>query len=185
MMCKIVVEVRDQLTKKITNIEQWTDAFLLYIAISLERHPADTPDILKYLQIIRTMSANAHSKLFMSYDRNFCKLRARNSMPWCNIHQELFHPVTCEANKAEPKKGVPFEETALSSAFSENTVLSRGILLRLLCHRALQKCGVHLLPHVPNTCPINRHVKSPGFVGRLPVLSYIWSPGRRRKSPGF
>ena len=76
-------------------------------------------------------------------------------------------------------------KTALSSAFSENTVLSRGILLRLLCHRALQKCGVHLLPHVPNICPINRHVKSPGFAGRLPVLSYIWSPGGRRKSPGF
>ena len=148
---KPVVEVRDQPTKKITNIEQWTDAFLLYIAIYLERHPVDTPDILKYLQIIRTMSADAHSKLSLSYDRNFLKLRARNSMPWCNIHQELFHHVTCDANKAqEPKQRIPFEQTALSSALSEKAVLSRGILLRLLCHRALQKCGVHLLTHVPD-----------------------------------
>ena len=167
---KPVVEVRDQPTKKITSIEQWTDAFLLYIAIYLERHPADTPDILKYLQIIRTMSANAHSKLFLSYDRNFRKLRARNSMPWCNIHQELFHHVTCDANKAQSQsRGFPLNRQPFRQPFQRKQSFPAGYCYAFCatgrCRNAAcnysHMCPTCSGPHAPSTCPTQRTGQSP------------------------
>ena len=107
-----VVQIRDQPTKKIANIEQWTDAFLIYIAIYTERHPADTPDILKYLQLIRTMSHDSRPSLFLTYDRNFRKLRAHNGMPWFKLHQELFslaaRQATVVQTQAFPVRRQPF-----------------------------------------------------------------------------
>ena len=66
-----VVQVRDQPTTEISNIEQWTDAFIciciaICIAIYTERHPNDTHNILKYMQLIRTMSDDTRPSLFMS-----------------------------------------------------------------------------------------------------------------------
>ena len=164
---KPVVEVRDQPTKRITNVEQWTDAFLLYIAIYLERHPADTADILKYLQIIRTMSANAHSKLFLSYDRNFRKLRARNSMPWCNIHQELFHHVTSEATKAQsqsrggfPLTRQPFQRKQSFPAGYCYAFCATGRCRNAACTYS-HMCPTCSGPHAPSMCPTKRTGQRP------------------------
>ena len=46
-----LVQVKEQVTKKIANIEQWSDAFLIYNAIYTEQYPAEVPDILKYMQL--------------------------------------------------------------------------------------------------------------------------------------
>ena len=68
------VEVKQQVTKKIVNIDQWSDAFLIFIAIHTEHCPSDTQDILKYMQIIRTMAANSRTPAFLAYDKDFRKL---------------------------------------------------------------------------------------------------------------
>ena len=95
------VEVKQQVTKKIVNIDQWSDAFLIFIAIHTEHCPSDTQDILKYMQIIRTMAANSRTPAFLAYDKDFRKLRAHNSMPWCVIHQELFFSVNSTSPAAQ------------------------------------------------------------------------------------
>lgn len=35
---------------KITSLEAWTDAFIVFASSYLTRHPADIQDILKYMQ---------------------------------------------------------------------------------------------------------------------------------------
>jgi len=80
--------------KTINSIEQWSDAFLIFIAIHTEHCPSDTQDILKYMQLIRTMSRDAPSRVFLAYDRDFRKLRCHFSLPWCLLHQELFYSVS-------------------------------------------------------------------------------------------
>ena len=39
--------------RKITDIGQWTDAFLIFISIFSENHPEKFQQLLKYMQIIR------------------------------------------------------------------------------------------------------------------------------------
>ena len=132
-----VVQIRDQPNKKIINIEQWTDAFLIYIAIYTERHPTDTPDILKYLQLIRTMSHDSRPSLFLTYDRNFRKLRAHNGMPWYKLHQELFSLAT--PGYCRPNSSIPSEEAALSQEAALSCWLSPRLLLLLCLPGTMQK----------------------------------------------
>ena len=46
-----------QKEKKITNISEWTDAFLIYMAIYIKRYPDHTQELLKYFSTIRTGAA--------------------------------------------------------------------------------------------------------------------------------
>ena len=91
-----VMQMRNQVQKHIYNIGQWTDAFLVFIAIYTERCPDDIADILKYMQLVRSMASNAKPNLFLTYDRDFRKLRAHNNMPGSILHHELFLSLHCK-----------------------------------------------------------------------------------------
>ena len=92
------LQYREQAQKRITNIHQWTDAFLVYMAVYLECHDSDVASILKYMQIICSIASTKQS-MFMIYDRDFCKLRAINNMPWDVIHQELYLSLSLRAGR--------------------------------------------------------------------------------------
>lgn len=64
-----LVQINEQVTKKIANIEQWSGAFLVYIVIYTEQYPAEVPDIFKYMQIICTMASISRTSVFLSYER--------------------------------------------------------------------------------------------------------------------
>ena len=49
------VHMREQAHKRIYNITEWTDAFLIYMAIYTERYPAEVAALLKYVQLVRSM----------------------------------------------------------------------------------------------------------------------------------
>ena len=108
-------QYREQAQKRITNIHQWTDAFLVYMAVYLECHDSDVASILKYMQIIRSI-ASTNQSMFMVYDRDFRKLRAINNMSWDVIHQELYlslslragRPIAFQPKFAESQRRQPF-----------------------------------------------------------------------------
>lgn len=57
--------------KKITTIEEWSDAFLIFLSVYLSGHPQETQGLLKYFSIIRT-AAKRHLGLgWLSYDTQF------------------------------------------------------------------------------------------------------------------
>ena len=84
------VQMRVNVSRRIFNVAQWTDAFLVYVAIYTECHPTYVASILKYVQLVRSMAASARNNMFIAYDRDFSKLPAHNNMPWDVIHQELY-----------------------------------------------------------------------------------------------
>ena len=108
-------QYREQAQKRITNIHQWTDAFMVYMAVYLECHDSDVASILKYMQIIRSI-ASTNQSMFMVYDRDFRKLRAINNMSWDVIHQELYlslilragRPIAFQPKFAESQRRQPF-----------------------------------------------------------------------------
>jgi len=154
------VQVKDQPTAKIHNIEQWTDAFMIYVAIYTQRFPNEIQDILKYMQLIRSLGTTVQPRVFLTYDSDFRKLRAINSMPWSHLHPELYHKVTSNARIATnptflPKRQQPFPRrqsfpTGFCFAFcSTGTCRFPRCTYRHSC----PNCNG---PHMPAQCPAKR-----------------------------
>ena len=92
-------QLRAQPLKEIYSICTWTDAFLIYMAIYVDRFPAEVLQMLKYMHLIRSMTASRHWH-FLNYDRAFRKPRASSAMSW----DVLRGPFSVESQAAAPKK---------------------------------------------------------------------------------
>jgi hypothetical protein len=71
------------------SIAQWTDAFLVFAAIYIEKHPAEAPNLLKYGHMIRELQQLHGDNAFRSYDEQFRKLKENVNVPWQQPNQEL------------------------------------------------------------------------------------------------
>ena len=80
-----------QKERKITNISEWTDAFLIYMAIYIKRYPDHTQGLLKYFSTIRTGAARTAALGWRDYDIQFRLRRAKNSsLWWGSVDAELW-----------------------------------------------------------------------------------------------
>ena len=82
--------LKEEPLKKIDTIGSWTDAFLIYMAIYVDRYPTEVSQLLKYMQLVRGMASSRNNIMFLHYDRHFRKLRAANAMNWDVLHHELY-----------------------------------------------------------------------------------------------
>lgn len=71
------------------SIQQWTDAFVIYMAIYIEKYPEQAPHLLKYCYFIRDMHKMLGDKSWRVYDENFCMLRESSNLPWQKPVEEL------------------------------------------------------------------------------------------------
>ena len=76
--------------KKITTVELWTDAFIIYMSIFCSAHPGKVNEFLKYMHLIR-LGANRSPFGWQSYDEQF-RLRASQNplISWAEIDSELW-----------------------------------------------------------------------------------------------
>ena len=66
------IEARPKQTKeKINSIEQWTEAFLIFMSIYLSRYPDKTQELLKYITAIRDAAAKFPNYAWRQYDEQF------------------------------------------------------------------------------------------------------------------
>ena len=70
---KLVVQTtsKPQKHKRIETIEMWTDAFLNYVQIIIDRHPQMTKDLLIYMVTIRGATLDATFDRVYMYDQQF------------------------------------------------------------------------------------------------------------------
>lgn len=81
------ISSREQSTR--LSINQWSSAFIVFIAIMLERFPARAQELLKYFRDIRL--AASRSPNWWKYDEQFRQLKASNpSSSWGTINMELW-----------------------------------------------------------------------------------------------
>jgi hypothetical protein len=80
-----------QPTAKITNIEQWTTAFTIYMSIMTHQYPIRAQELLQYMSLIRH-AAHTHRGLgWCIYDHKFRSKAALNpSLDWSKIDQQLW-----------------------------------------------------------------------------------------------
>ncbi len=65
---------------KLYNIDQWTDAMLVYGSIYLVAQPDQTAQFFKYIEFIRTMSKSSSN--WLTYDELFRKIREKQHRNW-------------------------------------------------------------------------------------------------------
>lgn len=53
---------------KITNVETWTNAFLIYTSVILAILSDQTQKLLKYINIVRTAASRSSSSSWLDYD---------------------------------------------------------------------------------------------------------------------
>ena len=85
------VESRPKLVKeKITTIDQWTDAFLIFASIYLKKYPGKMQEILHYMSIIREAATRSFSLSWRTYDEQFRIRQASNVQSWAKLNSDLW-----------------------------------------------------------------------------------------------
>lgn len=77
-------------TRKITNVESWTTAFIRFMAVYTVKYPAEFQQLLKYTEIVRDIARRRPGLAFLYYDSQFRMLRESFLMPWDRIHTEYW-----------------------------------------------------------------------------------------------
>lgn len=57
------------------SIQQWTDAFLIFMGIFIQKYPEQAPHLLKYCYFIREINKMSGDKDWKIYDENFRMLK--------------------------------------------------------------------------------------------------------------
>jgi hypothetical protein len=76
--------------RRIFNIEQWTSAFIRFVAVYSTKFPLDTPQLMKYMEIVRDIANRRPGLAFLYYDTHFRTLRETVSIPWDRLHSEFW-----------------------------------------------------------------------------------------------
>jgi hypothetical protein len=57
--------------QKIHKIEQWTTAFMRFVAINATKYPLETPALMKYGELVRDLASKHSTKAWARYDFQF------------------------------------------------------------------------------------------------------------------
>lgn len=60
-----------ELRGKITSIERWTDAFMIFMSVCLRKDPTLAQDLIKYMWVIRDAAAKFKKFDWQTYDEQF------------------------------------------------------------------------------------------------------------------
>ncbi|CAB3993578.1 gag [Paramuricea clavata] len=86
----ITAKKANQQTQKITNIEQWTTAFTVYMGILTSKFPSQIQELLQYMSLIRYASQTHRGFGWCIYDHKFRRKAALNaSLNWSQINHQL------------------------------------------------------------------------------------------------
>ncbi|KAK3101834.1 hypothetical protein FSP39_006695 [Pinctada imbricata] len=64
------------------SINQWTDAFLIYGSIYLQKFPTEACNVLKYMFTVREISKLHVDQAWRTYDESFRRIRESTIIPW-------------------------------------------------------------------------------------------------------
>ena len=88
---KQVAETKLAKTKAINNIEAWTDAFISYSQVLIERHPHKASQLFSYFAIIRSAAIQCSIEKWYTYDQQFRLRVARDhAKNWGCIDSQLW-----------------------------------------------------------------------------------------------
>lgn len=104
--------------KKELSLEQWTDTFIIFISIYLEKSPLEVSPLLKYMHSIRGLAytTNIPPRAWAEYDTTFRKSRHVHGLGWGDTLWELYFSVQRRAYTLKQTR--PSQDQSTSSVSS-------------------------------------------------------------------
>lgn len=97
-----VINVQHSLKSKTPMfISQWTDAFLIFINTRIQKHPSETPHLLKYVSFIREMQRLHGDVSWRTYDESFRKLRESFAVDWQKPFRRIKRSMYCHVQQSK------------------------------------------------------------------------------------
>lgn len=159
-----------QRTRKINNIDTWTTAFVRYTAIYSMKFPLETPNLMKYAEIVRDIASRRPGLAFLHYDTQFRMLRESVLFPWDRIHTEFWLMACTPLQTSQPFRSQrPYPKPQFQPRhrrFLENTCWNfnkRSQCLNDKCPHP-HVCGFCRGNHTAYTCSLpskDQNIKSP------------------------
>lgn len=76
----VIVQQGSSKPKLPLSVQQWTDAFLIFMGMFIEKYPEQAPHLLKYCYFIREMNKILGDKAWRIYDENSRMLKESNPL---------------------------------------------------------------------------------------------------------
>ena len=93
-------------SRKILNVDTWSSAFIRFTAIYSMKFPLETPQLMKYMEIVRDIATRRPGLGFLYYDTQFRMLRESVLLPWDHLHTEFWlmacNPVQHNTSHPQP-----------------------------------------------------------------------------------
>lgn len=104
------IQTRPKVLKEIGNIREWTDAFLIFMAIYLKKYREKVFELLQYMNTIREAESRCQNLAWREYDAEFRTRQALKLEPWSKIYSDLWLKLMTNTNRLEtigfqPKAG--------------------------------------------------------------------------------
>lgn len=88
---RLVAQTKLARSKAISNIEAWTDAFISYSQVLIERHAQKASELFSYMAIIRSAASQCSIEKWYTYDQQFRLRVARDhTRNWGIIDSQLW-----------------------------------------------------------------------------------------------
>ena len=97
------IQTRPKILKEITNIREWTDAFLIFMNIYLKKHQNKVFELIQYMSTIREAESRCLNQnlAWREYDAEFRTRQALKLEPWNKIYSDLWLKLMTNTNKID------------------------------------------------------------------------------------
>ncbi len=103
----LVAQPAEESGKEVKGIFAWTNAFLIFASVYLEKHPDRAQDMLKYTANIREFAQKMPSAAWLKYDHDFRRKMARNPQSlWSTIDMELYAKMLLHNSPVAGPRGI-------------------------------------------------------------------------------
>ena len=109
--------------KRITSIDTWLQAFHVIVGVYTGPYPHEAPGLMKYGAKIQDLAARGHNWRFYDENFRFLRLSQATSLPWGNIHGELWLRSQSTPRQLAPSNASPKSISTLN--------IPRGLLLQI------------------------------------------------------
>lgn len=170
-----VLETRRRECKdKISSIEKWTNAFLIFASVYLQSHSDQTNELLHYMYNIRECAVRQNGDAWRVYDEQFRLRQASNPAPWSVINNDLWWRCILVRDTSEQPK--PASDRFKYTCHDYNKGSCRWPNCRFT--HACAQCGDR---HPQANCPTNQtfSVASQGSTTRTPNSNFRGRPFQR------
>lgn len=155
------LETRVRSPKSITNIREWTDAFLVFMVIYLKKHGDKVFELIQYMSVIREAEARHKSLAWKIYDEQFRLRQSQDLQSWARINSDLWlRTMTCsdvgqvfahEPRAAKPRGAFTGDQFRRSTGVCIDYNNQEGCHFRACRYRHI--CGACRGDHSVMRCP--------------------------------